>query len=208
MKNDCDNHFEKSISEISSGLLRSVKLGNQEAWIAMMDAFGPVVFLWVCRYGVPKHDASDVQQIVFTSAHQSIHRFNVENESDNFPGWLRAITRNKVIDYWRTRKRIPHPISEEQLALHLDQISIEENQDTRSISFKVEQKMVAKELLRLVESKIRNKTHWEIVIKIFEGQCRKNIAEEYGLRRANIDVIYSRAMAKFRKEFPQETVEV
>ncbi len=201
---DHDKFIDHSISTISSSLLISAKNGDQQSWLELVQIFGRVVYAWIRSKGVPESDAADIRQQVFTSVYQAIDRFQRETKADTFRGWLRKITHNKIVDYWRKRGRIPEQINENQLEIVLNQISIEEHPDGQSsmISEQDEQKEILKELLRFVKTKIRD-DHWEIFEKIIKGDDnRENIADAHNISRAYVDVVFSRVMAKLRAQFP------
>ena len=67
----------------------------------MVDLYLPIVHGWCARAGVPRADLADVVQEVFAAVCRSVDRFRRDRPGDSFHGWLRGITRHKVLDYWR-----------------------------------------------------------------------------------------------------------
>jgi RNA polymerase sigma-70 factor (ECF subfamily) len=61
-------------------------------------------------WGAEGPDADDIAQEVFQAASQSIGAFRREREGDTFRGWLRAITRHKVLAHQRSRRHDPDPV--------------------------------------------------------------------------------------------------
>ncbi len=53
---------------------------------------------WCRRWQAPEADAADIFQEVFQSVAMNLGGFRKERDGDTFRGWLRTITRNKVID--------------------------------------------------------------------------------------------------------------
>jgi RNA polymerase sigma-70 factor (ECF subfamily) len=69
--------------------------------------YEPLVRFWCTRGGIPTADAEDVCQEVFTAAASSLGRFRRDRPGDTFRGWLRGVTRNQVLLYFRRNRRRP-----------------------------------------------------------------------------------------------------
>ena len=92
-------------SGTSLSLLQRIKNGDNSGWQRVVDLYSPLARHWCRRWGVEEADADDVLQEVFRSAAESIATFRREREGDTFRGWLRAITRHRVLAFWRNRDR-------------------------------------------------------------------------------------------------------
>jgi RNA polymerase sigma-70 factor, ECF subfamily len=90
-----------SDSSTSSTLLRRVREHDADAWRRLVDLYGPLVFYWGRRSGLPSADAADIVQDVFAAVHAAIARFQRDDRSGTFRGWLWTITRNKIRDHFR-----------------------------------------------------------------------------------------------------------
>jgi DNA-directed RNA polymerase specialized sigma24 family protein len=55
--------------------------------------------------GIPSQDSDDLAQEVSVDVLCHLHAFRLERSGDNLSRWIRAITRAKVGDYFRTRAR-------------------------------------------------------------------------------------------------------
>jgi RNA polymerase sigma-70 factor (ECF subfamily) len=62
---------------------------------------------WCSRGGVPGNDVEDVMQEVFAAVTAGLAEFRRDRPGDTFRGWLRVITRNKVLLYFRRTRRVP-----------------------------------------------------------------------------------------------------
>jgi RNA polymerase sigma-70 factor (ECF subfamily) len=91
----------------SSGLLNRVKAGQAEAWGRLIDLYGPLIYQWCRQSGLQSQDAADVGQEVFATVARRIAEFRKEQPADSFRGWLWTVTRNKIRDHFRARKRHP-----------------------------------------------------------------------------------------------------
>ena len=72
-----------------------------------MHLYAPLVARWCSHGGVSGQDADDVQQEVFQAVAASLPNFRRDRSGDTFRGWLRGITRNKILDHYRRRQRAP-----------------------------------------------------------------------------------------------------
>jgi RNA polymerase sigma-70 factor, ECF subfamily len=99
-----------SSNATSSSLLRHVTARDQVAWARLVDLYGPFVHR-LCRcQGLQEHDSADVFQEVFGAIARRISGFHRDKPGDSFRGWLVTITRNKIRDHYRDRKK--HPLFE------------------------------------------------------------------------------------------------
>jgi RNA polymerase sigma-70 factor (ECF subfamily) len=102
----------------SLSLLERVKADDQQAWRRLVGLYSPLVGHWCARWQVTGADADDVVQEVFVAVAAGIERFQRprpdapsapidEPAGGTFRGWLGAITRTKLCDFYRRRRRQP-----------------------------------------------------------------------------------------------------
>ena len=90
-------------SGTSLSLLQRIKNGDNSGWQRVVELYSPLARYWCRRWGVEGADADDVLQEVFRSAAESIATFRREGDGDTFRGWLRGITRDRVLAFCRNR---------------------------------------------------------------------------------------------------------
>jgi len=90
----------------SRTLLERVRANDQQAWQRLVELYKPLVAHWCLRWGV-RDDADDVCQEVFQGLASSLLAFQEERSGATFRGWLRGITRNKLLEHCRRRHRQP-----------------------------------------------------------------------------------------------------
>ncbi len=90
---------------VSTGLIRRLKMHDDEAWQRLLDLYVPLVFSWCRRAGLQSEDAADVVQEVFRAVAHAIAGFKYTRTTDTFRGWLRTITKNKINDHFRGHAR-------------------------------------------------------------------------------------------------------
>ena len=102
----------------SLSLLDRVKADDQQAWQRLVGLYTPLVCHWCARWQVTGADADDVVQDVFLAVAAGIEKFQRPGQDSpsaatggeakgTFRGWLGAITRNKLRDFYERRKRQP-----------------------------------------------------------------------------------------------------
>jgi RNA polymerase sigma-70 factor (ECF subfamily) len=102
----------------SLSLLERVKADDQRAWQRLVDLYSPLVRYWCARWQVTGADADDIVQDVFLGVATGIERFQRPRPDCStaamggeargaFRGWLGAITRHKLCDFYQRRQRQP-----------------------------------------------------------------------------------------------------
>ncbi len=102
-----DSQINPAPGSTSSGLLHRVKAGQAEAWGRLIDIYAPLIYDWCRHSGLQSQDAADVGQEVFATVARRIAEFRKEQPTSSFRGWLWTVTRNKIRDHFRARKRHP-----------------------------------------------------------------------------------------------------
>jgi RNA polymerase sigma factor (sigma-70 family) len=75
-----------------AALVFAARDGDQEAWNAIVERYGPLVFGVCVRYGLAQADLEDVGQAVWLLLFQHLHTLRTP---EALPGWLLATTRNE-----------------------------------------------------------------------------------------------------------------
>jgi RNA polymerase sigma-70 factor (ECF subfamily) len=88
-------------------LLERARGREAEAWRRLVGLYRPLVLYWCGRAGVHGADAEDVAQEVFAAAAAGLVDFRRDRPGDTFRGWLRGITRNRILLHFRRRNRQP-----------------------------------------------------------------------------------------------------
>jgi len=97
--------IDPSPSGTSSSLIDRVKSDEAGAWDRLVSLYAPLLYHWCRRWKLQEEDLADVFQEVFQALILNIGEFRREKQSDTFRGWLRTITRNKVLDHFRKHAR-------------------------------------------------------------------------------------------------------
>src|SRR5919109_4760156 len=100
-------------SDMSAGqptsvtLLQRLRAREADAWERMLHLYTPLVRAWCHHHGVGGADAYDVDQEVFQAVVTGLGQFQRDRPGDTFRGWLRGITRHKLLDFFRRQSAQP-----------------------------------------------------------------------------------------------------
>lgn len=173
---------------------------DQASWHQFMDIYRPLVTHWCRRVNIKKTDTEDVCQEVFTSVLMSINRFRKERESDTFRGWLRTITKCRIVDYLRVKTRevpamrnidinaIIAPLTEPE------ELSAPDNESRKA------SREVLREAVKAVQDRSDDKTWQAFTRTAVDDQNATDVAEELGMSSDAVRQAKSRVTKRLQKE--------
>src|SRR5262245_54564750 len=97
---------DESQAGTSASLLAGARANEPAAWDRLVSLYAPLVARWCRSSGLQEQDQADVLQEVFQAVACRLGEFRRE-PGGTFRGWLRAVTRSKVCDLYRRRRREP-----------------------------------------------------------------------------------------------------
>ncbi|HEX5271036.1 MAG TPA: RNA polymerase sigma factor [Gemmataceae bacterium] len=177
-------------------LLERARDRDEEAWARLMRLYAPLVERWCAHCGVCGQDADDVRQDVFHAVAVGLDGFRRERSGDTFRGWLRVITRNKLIDHSRRRARQPEARggtdAQRQIAQLAEQDLPEDSADDLGGLYR--------RALELVRAEFEPRT-WEAFWRAaIDGQAPDLIAADLGVTPAAVRKAKSRVLHRLRQE--------
>src|SRR5436305_7938149 len=86
-------------------LLERARGRDEDAWRRLVGLYRPLVLFWCGRGVVPPGDVEDVAQEVFACLARDLSGFRGDRPGDTFCGWLRVVTRNQILLYFRRNAR-------------------------------------------------------------------------------------------------------
>src|SRR5262249_12931217 len=91
----------------SLSLLERARRRDPQAWDRLVQMYRPLVLFWCRRGGFEGADAGAVSEEVFAAAAGGMERFRRDHPGDTFRGWLRGITRNQALLFYRRSQKEP-----------------------------------------------------------------------------------------------------
>ncbi len=200
---DSDSPDSSAGSAQSTSLTLLVRLRANEnaAWQTMVQLYSPLVHYWCRRGGVQGADAEDVAQDVFRAAAVSLPDFRRDRPGDSFRGWLRGITRHKILQHFRLNKRHPLPSggtdAQRRLEAQADPSAeaSEEDDPTEELD------ALHRRALEIVRSEFEERTWRAFWLTVVEGRSPVDIAAESGVSPAAIRMAKSRVLHRLKEEF-------
>jgi RNA polymerase sigma-70 factor (ECF subfamily) len=183
----------------SQTLLDRVRAADQSAWQRLVFLYGPLVRYWCSRWGLTGADADDVSQEVFHAVSVGLGSFRRDRPADTFRGWLRGITRHKLLDFSRARAR--HPAASGGTTAHLqlnavaDPNAVDEDADPSEQTSGLYQRA-----MELVKSEFEPRTwhaFWRVAVL---GHPVDLIASDMGVTPAAVRKAKSRILHRLKEE--------
>ena len=99
---------ERHSAQVTSlSLLQRALANDQSAWSRLTTLYRPLVLFWCRQAHCPDAEIEDVIQEIFAAVAAGLGGFRHDRPGDTFRGWLRGITRNQVLMYFRRNQGRP-----------------------------------------------------------------------------------------------------
>jgi RNA polymerase sigma-70 factor (ECF subfamily) len=190
---------ERSSTSTSRSLLARAHANDPEAWDRLVTLYAPLVWHWCRRMNLPAQDTADIFQDVFQSVATHMDRFHKDRKGDTFRGWLRTITKNKILDHFRQRQHEPAAFGGTEARawwLRVPDFSAVAEDAEGSEQFHG----LFRRALTLIQSEFEEKTwraFWRIVV---DGKSPQDAAEELGMTAGAVRVAKCRVLHRLRQE--------
>ncbi len=184
-------------------LLERIRANDQEAWNRVVHLYTPLIRYWCCLGGISHGELDDLVQEVFRAVTSGIAEFRRDRPGDSFRGWLRGVTRNKVLDWYRLRDRHPDGAAGGTEAGRLLREQPDPFSDTKDAEDPQEQReidAVYQRALEFVRSEFEAKT-WEAFWRVtVEGRSTADVAADLGVSTAVVRQAKSRILRRLKQE--------
>jgi len=172
--------FKGSLEE----LLQSARAGDEAAFTQIYDLFFEKIYRFIFFRVGHKEVAEDLAEDVFIKVFQSLSSLAKDK---SFESWLYQIARNRIIDYYRSKKLVV-PLEEVENTLEYETNVVD------VVSLESQQKIFIKLLKELSAEQ-------QVVIKLkfLEGMGNEEIASVMDKSEGAIRVIQHRAIAKLKE---------
>jgi RNA polymerase sigma-70 factor, ECF subfamily len=180
-------------------LLERVRANDQDAWRRLLHLYRPLVVFWCKDWGVRGPDADDVSQEVFQAVAAGLEGFRRDRAGDTFRGWLRCITRHKVVNHFRRQYRQPRARGGTQAQRNLQKVS-ELETPPEADDPPAEVSGLYHRALELVRAEFEGRTWQAFWRAAVEGQAPADIAADLGVTPAAVRKAKSRVLRRLREE--------
>ena len=163
-----------------------------------MSLYTPLVHYWCQQWGVRGPDAEDVTQEVFQAVAGGLAQFRRDRVSDTFRGWLRGITRHKLLDLLRRAKNQPQGQGGTDAQRRFLAVPAE---DADLVPEPAEQvAALYRRALEQVRGEFEDRTWQAFWRSAVDGQAPGDIAADLGVSPAAVRMAKSRVLRRLREE--------
>ena len=180
-------------------LLERVRSRDQDAWQRLLHLYTPLVAYWCRHGGVHAQDAEDVCQEVFQAVAVGLEGFRREHAGETFRGWLRGITRHKILDYFR-RRRQPQAEGGTDAQRRLAGVAQAETPLPDTDDPEEELTRLYHRALELVRSEFEARTWQAFWRAAVDGHATDIIATDLGMSAVAVRKAKSRVLRRLREE--------
>ena len=191
-----------SIGSTSSSFLDRVKARDNEAWRRLAGVYGISGSLLVPTRRCPaRQDCADICQDVFRAVAANIDGFQRDQSRGTFRGWLRTITRSKVEDHFRQKKRQP-PAKATGGSDAYERILAIPDGDGSSVpeASDEETAIIVRKTLDLIRPEFEERTWQAFWRAAVEGQQSGVVADALGMTPGAVRQAKSRVLRRLREE--------
>jgi RNA polymerase sigma-70 factor (ECF subfamily) len=191
---------ERSATSVT--LLERLRANESQAWQRMVQLYSPLVLHWCGRLGLRGADADDVAQEVFAEAAASLARFRREGEGDTFRGWLRGITRNLALAYFRRSSRQPRGQGGTGVQSEMEAVADPQQPPTEAdADAEQEVNALLRRALELVRGDFEERTWQMFWLTVVEDRPSAEVATALEVGTATVRKARSRILHRLREEF-------
>lgn len=187
----------------SRSLLVRIRDRDSAAWNRLVELYTPLVYYWCRALEVCEQDIADVVQDVFQSLARKIGDFRKQRPSDTFRGWLRVVTRNKVIDHFRRQGRQPPGIggteAQHFLSQFPDSLSSIGSAAEENIERRHHRELLAR-ALEMIRTEFAENTWRAFWLTVVNSRNATEVGAELGMKPGTVRVAKSRVLHRLRLE--------
>lgn len=167
-------------------LIKNAIEGESSAFGLLYDYYQPKIYRFVLIKVSQREEAEDLTHEVFLNAWQNIR--NYKNLGFPFSSWLYQIARNRIIDYYRTKKN----------EARLEEIDPEKFAVPPSVYSTIEEKL---ELEKLISSIRKLKPEYQdvIIMRFIEDASLKEVAAFFKKSEGAVKLLQHRAINELKK---------
>lgn len=182
----------------SETLLNRVRQPDADgAWAEFAALYGPLVYRTARRGGLQDADAEDVRQDVLRAVAATIGRFEHTPGTGSFRRWLFTITRNRLVDFYKSPGNHDGGVGGSEAARRLAEVPAPVAEEDWDAEFERHLFGVAAERVRPEFQPNTWQAFWRTAV---DGRPGPAVAAELGMSVGAVHVARSRVLARLRKE--------
>lgn len=200
-----DNSDRQNAGDVSTSLslLERAKKNDEDAWRRIRELYVPLVYKWCRKSGVPENAAPDVGQEVFIAVAAGLRKFQLTDEGHTFRGWLRRITRNKSVDYFRRKGNVLDAQGGSTAQMRMNEAAFEPTVPGGEDIERQEKELLWNQAFQIIATEFPDWYAEAFLRVVIKEEKAADIARELGKRSSAIFNIKSRILRRLREEFAE-----
>jgi RNA polymerase sigma-70 factor (ECF subfamily) len=193
----------RAATQTSHSLLARVKAREPTAWSQLVELYAPLVHSWCRRSQLHDADVADVFQEVFQTVSLNIERFRKEKPQDTFRGWLRTITRHKVVDHFRRQQGEPLAAGGSAVRQRMAAVPAPEKAsdiDSQLAAKDAAEKALFHRALEQIREQFQDKTWRAFWRTVMDGVPPREVGDELQMSPGAVRVAKSRVLQRLREQ--------
>jgi RNA polymerase sigma-70 factor, ECF subfamily len=168
------------------------------SWQRLVDLYTPLIQSWLRSQGLQPSDADDLAQDVLAVLVRELPAFE-HRRPGAFRAWLRAITTNRMRNFWRARQARPAATGDSDFVRVLEQLEDPHSELSRLWDREHDQ-LVVRRAMELIEPEFTPST-WQAFRRLaVDGAAVEAVAAEMGLTANAVLIAKSRVFSRLRQE--------
>lgn len=190
--------LEDSTRGTSLSLLARARENDDDAWRRLVELYAPLVFHWCRESGLANDDVPDVVQEVFRTVHGGLARFRRDPGEGSFRGWLRTITRSRLLDFYR--KNGDRVSASGGSGAHQQLLGLAAEEEESETSVVAETTVLLRANLERIRAEFEERTWQAFWLTAAEERAPAEVARKLGI---SVNAVYkakSRVLRRLRDE--------
>jgi len=178
----------------------TMKADDAGAWDRLVHLYAPLVFWWCRRWELREEDSADVFQEVFLAVATHIAGFRKDQPGGTFRGWLRTITRNKILDHFRRLGREPEAAGGTDANVWLEHLPAPLTAEEESVADDKAELALFYRGLDAIRGEFEDRTWQAFWRTTVDNRVPKDVGAELGMSPGAVRVAKSRVLHRLREE--------
>lgn len=186
------------VQPTSISLLDLLKHGeDQQAWHQMVEIYQPLIEKWLRRFGAPPGELNDLSQTILTVVVKKLPAFEHGGRTGSFRSWIRAITRNCLLKFWRDNKLVPVATGKTSFNESLNQLADDSSELSQQWNREYDEQVLAA-VLKQIRNEFQPQT-WEAFKRVVvQEESPSDVARAMGISVNSVFIAKSRVLSRVR----------
>ena len=188
------------MAETSLSLLDRLRDPEQPAaWQQLLDIYTRLMHNWLRKANLQQSDSDDLVQEVLAVVVRKVPEFRHDGQTGSFRAWLRAITTNRLRDFWRARPSGTAQAGPDELARMLTELE-DPHSGLSRLWDEEHDRYVLDRLMERIEPEFKATTWAAFRGHVIEGRPVDDVARELGVSPNVVFIAKSRVLQRLRDE--------